>query len=128
VSIAMDYTSGTEICGDGKGVLVKPLPFHQISTWGGAVDKFPDIDHFVAGLQMLYDSPERRTLIAQAGMAWSRAHTWDGAADVVMQTIERVLSGRRGENVVQLMPVMTPTALATPSPDGVVKDVQLVEA
>jgi glycosyltransferase involved in cell wall biosynthesis len=128
VSIAMDYTSGTEICGADKGVLVKPLPFHQISTWGGAVDKFPDIDHFVAGLQMLYDQPERKTLIAQAGMAWSRSHTWDGAADVVMQTIERVLSGRRGENVVQLMPVVTPTAVANPSPDGVVKDVQLVEA
>jgi glycosyltransferase involved in cell wall biosynthesis len=128
VSIAMDYTSGTEICGGDKGVLVKPLPFDQISTWGGAVDKFPDIAHFVEGLQMLYDQPERRTLIAQAGMAWSRAHTWDGATDVVMQTIERVMSGQSRGNAVQLPLNVVPTAIANPSPDGVVQTVELVEA
>lgn len=128
VSIAMDYTSGTEICGGDKGVLVKPLPFDQISTWGGAVDKFPDINHFVEGLQMLYDQPERRKLIAVAGMAWSRSHTWDGAADVVMQTIERVLTGQSRGNAVQLPLNVAPTAIANPSPDGVVQTVELVEA
>lgn len=128
VSLAMDYTSGTEICGDGKGVLVKPLPFEQISTWGGAIDRFADVDDFAAQLQMLYDEPERRKLIAKAGMEWSRAHTWDGATDVAMQTIERVMSRQSPSNVVQLPLNASPTAIANPSPDGVAKVVELVEA
>lgn len=128
VSMAMDYCSGTEVCGDGKGVLVKPIAYETQSTWGGAMDKFADVDDFVAGLQMLYDEPERRKLIAKAGMEWSRAHTWDKSADVVMATIERVLSGQSRGNGVQLPVVMTPTALPQPSPDGVAKTVELVEA
>lgn len=128
VSIAMDYCSGTEICGDGKGVLVKTMPYEMTSTWGGAIDKLADIDDFVAGLQMLHDSPERRTLIAKAGMDWSRAHTWDGAADVVMGTIERVMSRQQTPIVVPSVVTMTPTAVVNPSPDGVVKPVELVEA
>lgn len=127
-TLAMDYCSGTEICSDDKGVLVKPLPFEQIGTWGGAIDKFPDTDDFARGLQMLYDSPERRKLIADKGMAWSRAHTWDGAADVVMQTVERVLSRQQTPIVVPSTVAMTPTAVAQPSPDGIVKQVELVEA
>lgn len=128
VSIAIDYCSGTEICGDGKGVLVKTMPYEMTSTWGGAIDKLADIDDFVAGLQMLYDEPERRKLIADKGMAWSRAHTWDGAADVVMATIERVMTRQQTPVVVPSVVTMTPTAVANPSPDGIVKAVELVEA
>ncbi len=87
-----------------------------------------DIDDFAAGLQMLYEQPERRKLIADKGMAWSRAHTWDGAADVVMQTVERVMSRQQTQVVVPSTVAMTPTAIAQPSPDGIVKQVELVEA
>lgn len=131
VSIAMDYCSGTEVCSDGKGVLVKPHSFSTTSTWGGALDKFPDVDDFVVGLQMLYDSPERRALIAKAGMEWSRSHTWDKAADVVMETIERVMSTPRIP-VPSPTPAPTvqpvPTAPVAAAPDGVVKTVELTEA
>ncbi len=127
-TLAMDYTSGTEICGDDKGVLVKPLPFEQIGTWGGAIDKFPDIEDFVRGLQMLYDSLERRKLIADKGMAWSRTHTWDGAADVVQQTVERVMSRQQTPIVVPSVQTTLTTAIANPSPDGMVQPVELVEA
>ena len=126
VSIAMAYCSGDEICGDGKGVLVKPLPFETTSTWGGAIDKFPDIDDFVSGLQMLYDSPEQKKIIAQKGMEWSRNHTWDNSTDVVMSVIEKVLNTPRPSLPVFQTPTPIQQATLPASNDGLVT-VELLE-
>lgn len=95
VAMALDYTSGTEICGNGYGVLVKPLDFSVPGTWGGAEDYFPDMKDFVAKLQWLHDNPSERAAIAARGMAEARSHTWDQAVDVVQANIEKVLERRK---------------------------------
>lgn len=95
VSIALDYCSGTEICNDGKGVLVRPVPGADlIGTWGGAVDKVPDVEDFTAHLETLYKRPSLRASIAERGMAWARSETWDKAADAVQGVYERVMAKR----------------------------------
>ena len=127
VSIAQDYCSGTEIVGDNKGILIPSVDYFMPSTWGGAMDMLPDYRVMTQKLQWLCDNPEERKAMAKRGMEWARKQLWSVSVDNVATTIERVLSGRRGENVVQLPQVMTPTAIVNPSPDGVVKDVQLVE-
>lgn len=125
VSIALDYTSGTEICGDGKGVLIQPIEYTGISTWGGALDKFPNVTQLTAALQMLYDEPDTRRSIARKGMEWARAQTWDAATDAVARVYERALSKRQ--------PVTQPVTVALPpapvvAPDDVQRDVALMEA
>lgn len=83
VAMAMDYCSGPEICGEGRGVLVKPAALKTVSTWGNALDLFADGDDYVAQLERLYASPDERRAIAQVGMKEARSHTWDHAADAV---------------------------------------------
>jgi len=95
VSIALDYCSGTEICGDGKGGLIKPLPFTSVSTWGGALDKYADLTDLTAQLQRLHDHPAERAALAEKGMAWARAQTWDAAADAMQDAVERVIKARK---------------------------------
>lgn len=90
VSIALDYCSGTEICGGGRGVLVKPIAYTEPGTWGGAEDRFPDMDDFTRKLQGLHDYPHARKAMAERGMAWARAQTWDNAADVVFEAYQRI--------------------------------------
>lgn len=95
VSIALDYCSGTEICGDGRGVLVKAIDYASVSTWGGALDKHPDTADLTTKLQMLYDNPDEKRAIARRGMAWARQQTWDRAADAVHGVLERVMAIRK---------------------------------
>lgn len=90
VSIALDYCSGREICGDGRGVLVKPLAQTSVSTWGGARDCHPDAADFAAALERLYCDPAERARIAACGREASRAWTWDAAADAVYTAIATV--------------------------------------
>lgn len=125
VSMALDWCSGTEICGDGKGVLIAPIDYTSIGTWGGAEDRYPNITQMTASLQMLYDEPDTRHSIARRGMAWARAQTWDAAADAVARVYERVLAKRKP---VLQAPMMALPAAPVLSPDGVAKEVALVEA
>lgn len=94
VSIALDYCSGTEICGDDKGILIPPIAYMGISSWGGAMDKFPNVDALIGALQILYDNPDQRRAIARRGMEWARQQTWDAAADAVARVYERVMQKR----------------------------------
>jgi glycosyltransferase involved in cell wall biosynthesis len=120
VSMALDYCSGTEICGDGRGVLVKPIDHTEIGAWGGARDYFPDVRHFVAELTRLYENPLERQIIAAKGMAWARQQTWDAAADAVQAVLEDVLAKRRA----MAAPDVAPQSVI---PSTVSKEVQLVE-
>lgn len=105
VSIALDYCSGTEICGGGRGVLIVPIAYDSIGTWGGALDKYPDVGALTNALQMLYDNPDERRAIAKRGMEWARAQTWDAATDAVAGVYERVMAKRMGQNApVQMTP------------------------
>ncbi|GEM_PF-2364062 len=91
VSMAMDWCSGTEICGDDKGVLVKPLDYITVSSWGNALDYHPDVQDFSDQLTWLYDHPAERQRIAQTGQAWARTLTWDAAADKLAGILRSVV-------------------------------------
>lgn len=112
VSMALDWCSGTEVLGQGRGALVKTLEGFSPSTWGGALDKMPDVADMTRQLQFLYDHPAERAAIAERGMAWSRAQSWDAAADVVMDAIEQARAVVTGQAVVK--PVEPPKPLAVP--------------
>lgn len=119
VSIALDYCSGTEICGDGKGVLVKPIEYWAVSTWGSAKDMFPDMDDFWIQLQRLYDSPHERAVIAEKGMNWSRQQTWDKPADVMYTVLQGVMEKRQNQIAVMQAMMQAPPTAAPQSVDGV---------
>lgn len=79
VSMALDWCSGTEICGDGKGVLVKSLDYQTVSNWGNALDYHPDVHDFAEKLAWLADHPDERHRIAERGQAWAQSFKWDSA-------------------------------------------------
>ena len=131
-SMALDYCSGPELVGDGRGVLVRTIDYSEPGTWGGAEDRFPDMKDFVSGIQWLHDRPAERAAMAERGMMWSRQQTWDQATDALQEAIERVVAKRKAippasvplhalQPPVGMMPVPTP---APRSVDGVA----LVEA
>lgn len=123
VSIALDYCSGPEVCGDGRGVLVNKIGYQTVSTWGNALDEHPDVAHMVSELQRLYDNPAERVMIAQRGMTWARSQSWDMAADNVAAVIEDVMRKRRSIPAAHT-PLHAPQApQIAPSVDGI----QLVE-
>lgn len=98
--MALDWCSGTEIVGDGKGVLVKPVqaydePVTIVSTWGNALDYMPDDRDFTTQLQFLYDNPHERLATAERGMNAARKWNWDLATDVVQSAIETTMAKRR---------------------------------
>lgn len=92
-TMALDWCSGTEIVGKPKkrrGLLIRPLDYTSVSTWGNALDKFPDIAHVVSELQRMHDYPHERAMIAERGMTWARGQSWTAAIDKVVAAIERV--------------------------------------
>ena len=128
VSMALDWSSGPEICGEGYGLLVRPVDYFSYSTWGGALDKHPDVNHMVELLQRMYDHPEERAAIARKGMERARAWTWDGAVDNLVKVIERVMDKRRALPAPLQPPIRMPV-VAMPNPDGLkVQTVELIEA
>lgn len=88
LSMALDWCSGTEICGDGKAILIKPLDYKTVSTWGNALDYHPDTTDFADKLNWLYQHPQEVQNIAQRGMAWSRALTWDLTANKLLSIFQ----------------------------------------
>jgi glycosyltransferase involved in cell wall biosynthesis len=138
VSMAMDYCSGTEIVGDGRGCLVKPIDYSVIGTWGGARDYFPDKADFIGQLQWLHDHPAERAAMAERGMAWAREQTWDKAADATIAVLEAANARRKAWLAAQpvpapepppavLSPVIARPDAKGPGTDGVSVPVELVE-
>jgi len=126
-TMALDWCSGSEIVGEGRGLLVKPIAYSSVSTWGGALDCYPDISHAVSLLQRMYENPAERATIAQTGMTWARQQTWDAAADSLQAAIERVLAKRSQAKAQTPPPIVIPSIQMTPQPDGVVNPVELME-
>lgn len=129
VSIAQDYCAGTEVLQDGRGILIPSIDYFMPSTWGGALDKLPDLKVMTDKLQWLYDHPEDRAAMARRGMEWARRQTWDIAVDNAADVITKALT-RKQQNTPLL--VTTPAiikAVEQPilSPDGVSEQVALME-
>ena len=122
-TVAMDWCSGTEICGNGQGYLVGRKEQPRNSTWGNALDYDPDVEQFVQVLNTVYTQPIQAKAIAERGYQWAIQRTWDKAADNVeemLRGIEEKLSARRKRNSASVQPA--PASLA------VVRDVPGAQA
>lgn len=93
--LALDYCSGTEICGDGRGLLVKTLPYREYGTWGGAKDCYPDTVDLIVKLNQLYNNPAEAKAIAERGYQWARSYSWDTTTDEVERVIQAALAKDR---------------------------------
>lgn len=94
-TLALDWCSGTEIVGEGRGVLVRRIPYMEHGTWGGARDAFPDMDSLADGLQGLYALPVEAAAIAERGYQWAIQQTWDVATDQTEAVISAALARQR---------------------------------
>lgn len=132
VSMAQDWCAGTEVLQDGRGILIPPIDYFMPSTWGGALDKLPDLKVMTEKLQWLYDNPLERAALAERGMKWARTQTWDTAADNVITVLERAIARKKSVSVLSAPPepaILKPVETVPQyAPDGVVKAVELVEA
>lgn len=128
VSMAQDWCAGTEVLTDGRGVLIPPIDYFMPSTWGGALDKLPDLNVMTEKLQWLYDNPAERAAMAERGMKWARQQTWDTAADNVINVLEKALAGKKAYTKTTEEPIIKPVETPQYSPDGVSKEVVLQEA
>lgn len=96
-TLALDWCSGTEICGEGRGLLVKRLPYMEHGSWGGARDAFPDLADLVTKLNSLYTDRAFAAHVAAAGREWAQRQTWDVTADQVETVIQAALARPRNE-------------------------------
>lgn len=94
-TIALDWCSGPEIVGDGRGVLVKRIDYMERGTWGGSKDAFPDMRDFVAQLNALYANPTQAASIAQMGYLWACQQSWDVTANQVEATLYNAIKHER---------------------------------
>lgn len=94
-TVAQDYCSGPEICGDGNGVLIPTIGYDNYGTWGGAADRYPDKAAVVEAMQRLYDHPDQRQTIAQAGMKRTRQWHWGETADAVERVLHNAVDNHR---------------------------------
>ena len=96
-TMALDWCSGTEIVGEGRGYVVKKIEYMENGTWGGAKDAFPDMTNLVEGLNYFYQNKESASAIAKKGLEWAAKNTWDVSADQVEAVIQTALSRSRTE-------------------------------
>lgn len=108
-SMALDWCSGPEICGDGRGVVVKRIDYMEHGAWGGARDAFPDMADYVAKLTALYDNPGQRAAIAEAGYQWAIKQSWDQTTDQVETVMQRAFKRARSERIQEPHEPIAPT-------------------
>lgn len=94
-TIALDWCSGPEIVGDGKGVLIKRIEYMERGTWGGSKDAYPDMRDFVSQLNTLYDNPTRAAAIAQAGYEWAIQQSWDTTTNQIEEVLYNAIKRER---------------------------------
>lgn len=111
-NIAMDYCSGPEIVGNGRGLLIPTIEYAEAGTWGGSEDRFPDMAALVKALDTLYREPLERLAMAERGRVWARAQTWDNAADSVFAAVQRIAAKREA----WAAPVAPANATPAPAP------------
>jgi hypothetical protein len=97
-TIALDWCSGTEIVGEGRGYLVKRQEYMEYGTWGGAKDAFVDLHSLQNALESIYCYPEAAAGIAATGYEWARRQTWDVATDAVEAEIHKAFANQRSQS------------------------------
>ena len=91
-TVALDWCSGSEVVGEGKGMLIRRLDYMEHGTWGGARDAFPDTKDWLGKLNQLYKDEGTRLAIAAKGYEWAIQQTWDTAADQFETVLKNVVS------------------------------------
>lgn len=94
-TMALDWCSGTEICGDGRGYLVRRIDYMEEGSWGGARDAFPDMADFQAQLERVYNQPAEAAAIAATGFDWAVLQSWEAATDQVENVIQAAIARDR---------------------------------
>lgn len=110
-TMALDWCSGTEICGEGRGYLVRRLDYMEHGSWGGARDAFPDMGDFVAQLNRAHAKREEAAAIAAAGLEWAVRQSWDVATDQVEAVVQAALKRDR-----KVKPSHEPVSDPNPAP------------
>jgi len=130
VSIAQDWCAGTEVLKDGRGILIPSVDYFMPSTWGGALDKLPDIGEMTNKLQWLYDNPDERRAMAKRGMDYARTCSWSTAVDNAVMAIEKAVSKKKptGFQLPAQNAIIKNIEPLPQSPDGVAQQVALLEA
>jgi hypothetical protein len=95
--MVIDWCSGSEIAGGGKGLLVRRIDYMSRGTWGGAKDAFPDMPDALRKMEAVYANRDELSRIATTGYEWAVQQTWDKAADAVEAELKRVISEQRKE-------------------------------
>ena len=106
-TLALDWCSGTEIVGEGRGVLINRIAYMEHGTWGGARDAFPDVDALARGLHALYATPAYAAGVAERGYQWAIQQTWDVATDQTEAVIQAALTRERKDRPSH-EPIVTP--------------------
>jgi len=134
VSMAQDWCAGTEVLKDGRGILIPSIDYFMPSTWGGALDKLPDLKVMTEKLQWLHDNREERAAMAKRGMDYARGCTWDKAVDNAVIAIEKALAKKKpvaavgGFQKVVEPAIIKPVEQPPVSVDGMSNQVALLEA
>jgi len=88
----LDWCSGSEIAGQGRGILVRRLDYQELGTWGGAKDAFPDEKNWIGQWCRLYRNRDELKAIGTKGYDWAIQQTWDQAYSQFEAVLKRVVS------------------------------------
>lgn len=95
--MVLDWCSGSEIAGGGKGILIRRLDYMEMGTWGGARDAFPDVKDWLSKWNHMYYHRDHVQVAAIAGYEWAKAQTWDNAANQLEDVLRRVVTAQKKE-------------------------------
>lgn len=90
LSIAMDYCSGTEIVGDGKGILIPTISYTVPGTWGGAEDQFPNKEALAKAFSDVAVYPEKFVAAREKGTSWALTQSWDLSFDQLWDVVKEL--------------------------------------
>src|SRR3972149_4926398 len=110
-TLALDWCSGPEIVGEGRGMLVKRLAYMEHGTWGGARGALPDGAGAIEKMEMLYADRALAAYTAERGYEWAIRQTWDVTADQVETVLQSALKRERKDKPShEPIPAPTPDA------------------
>lgn len=99
--MVLDWCSGSEIAGGGKGLLIRRIPYMEHGTWGGARDAFPDEADWLKKWNAMYHHRDWRDAIATRGYHWAVSNTWDKAADQFEAVLRRVVDEHKKKEIIK---------------------------
>lgn len=124
LTLAQQYCSGTELCGDGRGLVCRSRPYGRYGTWGNAKDFDPDVDHALELLLDVRQHPAKAAAIVEHALECVRQENWDQQADLMDQAIKRIVRLRAQQRAIYQAahplpgqaPVTVPAMAPPPSP------------